>query len=68
MQFWRKSYEEFWMPHLWFAWYPVKVHTYPDGGSRYVWLEKVIKTRCSDWDGWTNEYKEINKQRKAVRK
>jgi len=30
-----------WRP--WFAWYPVKIKTMPDGHFKYAWLEKVLK-------------------------
>jgi hypothetical protein len=29
--------------HKWFAWYPVCVHTYPDGAKKYTWLSMVLR-------------------------
>ena len=32
--------------HIWFAWYPVTVSYTPDGDSKKVWLEYVL--RCGE--------------------
>ena len=48
--------------HLWFAWYPVIIKTYPDGAVGKVWLKTVLRKgtyECSYADcSWDYKYKE----------
>ena len=49
--------------HLWFAWYPITINTYPDGAKMKIWFKTVLRkgTLHSCWDGcyWTYEYKSL---------
>lgn len=50
--------------HVWFAWYPVCVHTYPDGGKKYVWLKRILRSYRKSWFYEEDEpcYKEIENE------
>ncbi len=49
--------------HYWFAWHPIVVKYYPDGGRKWVWLKRVLRRgkRCfNGWDEyWEWEYREV---------
>jgi hypothetical protein len=37
-------------PHLWFAWFPVRI------GRQTIWLERVTRVGYSTWGGIVWEY------------
>lgn len=41
-----KTEENNW--HIWFAWFPVKVHTYKNDSVKKVWLENVLRCRTGE--------------------
>lgn len=55
--------------HIWFAWYPVKVATTPDGDYEKVWLNNVL--RCGrmrftmEGDYLSYRYKKIKQEEKT---
>lgn len=53
--------------HKWFAWYPVTIHTFPDGAEKVVWLAGILRRGewWSNWgdSGWIYEYKELHETR-----
>lgn len=48
--------------HFWFAWYPVRIKSFPDGAVEKIWLKKILRKGeyyCSyDYAGWEYQYKE----------
>ena len=55
----KKQAKECW--HIWWAWYPITVHEFPDGAKCKVWLRNVYRKGKYDvsWDGtgfWEYEY------------
>lgn len=45
MEYIKPSKEEKSYWHIWFAWYPVVVWTYPDGARKKIWLQNVLRCR-----------------------
>lgn len=61
--YWIKPPDERTRWHVWFAWFPVVVCEYKDGGEKVVWFQNVL--RCGKYlfdmsgGGWIWHYKEI---------
>ena len=52
--------------HLWFAWHPVSIGTYPDGAKEWIWWENVQRKGIYDcsYPGdcyWNYRYKRNDK-------